>query len=162
MRSDLRIIDCVQTNQTGLHTLFQSFWTYIEIATTIVFAAQVIIVTTINIAKKAMLTIVNNPRYFFKLWGLCLRYSFKVIKLASDDIIIPSDPILTEISSSLYSSVNFDKNIAVGTLLINWQERIPARRVFWVTIPEIKSLMADILAIFPEKIKNTQNVANKA
>ena len=55
-----------------------------------------------------------------------------------------------------------DKNIAVGTLLINWHDIMPAINVFFTTICDINSLITDILAILPENIKNTQNVAIKA
>ena len=100
--------------------------------------------------------------YFQNFFLWCFKNSFNVIKLAKDEIIIPNDPIFTEINNSLYSCVNLDKNIAVGTLLINWHDIIPAIRVFLSTIFDINSFIIEILAIFPENIKNTKNVANNA
>ena len=42
-----------------------------------------------------------------------------VVAEISKDIKIPKDPILTAVSKGIYCIVNFERNMAVGTLLIN-------------------------------------------
>lgn len=54
-----------------------------------------------RIIKNEKLIKENSPRYFNFLFGLCLIYSLKVIRLASEAISVPTPPILTPNNKSL-------------------------------------------------------------
>ena len=50
---------------------------------------------SVKIIKKAKLNAENNAIYLPALPGLCEVYSRKVIKLASDEISVPTPPMFT-------------------------------------------------------------------
>ena len=74
---------------------------------------------TVKTAKNAKLIILNQSKYFPAFPFAFAVYSRKVIKLASEDINVPTPPILTPTSNGRQSVENFDNKIADGTLLIH-------------------------------------------
>ena len=57
-------------------------------------------ITVVNIIKNEKLNKENRPTYLAVLFGLCLTYSLKVIKLASEDISVPTPPTFTPTSNA--------------------------------------------------------------
>ena len=125
------------------------------------FNYQIRRVSAITTARKVVFTAVKRSIYFLKPLGWCLKNSFSVIRLASEEIMIPSEPTLTDTSRSCQLLVKLERKTAVGTFEINWQEMIPAIRVLLSTIPCTKSLIAEMRAMLPENTKNTQKVASR-
>ena len=70
---------------------------------------------------------IKNPKlnaekrriYFPAFPGSRFVYSRNVIKLASEEISVPTPPIFTPTSNARQSLVNCGKSIAEGTLLMN-------------------------------------------
>ena len=99
--------------------------------------------------------------YFSVLFGLCLVYSLKVIRLASDEISVPTPPMFTPTSKACQLEVNLDKSIADGTLLINWHD-ITGTSSGLVSINDERAVdIAGILAVLPANIKNATKVNSK-
>ena len=96
--------------------------------------------------------------YFPALCGFLEVYSRKVIKLASDDMSVPTPPIFTPTRSGAKSLVNCESKIADGTLLITWQERVATSSGLFCMSDANNRSTAEILAILPAKIKNATKV----
>ena len=112
-------------------------------------------------AKNAKLKRENKSTYLPTFCGSCLEYSPKVIKLASEEMSVPTPPIFTPMSKGAKSVVNYESKIADGTLLITWQERVETSNgLFSISEPN-KVCTALILAIFPAKIKKATKVKSK-
>ena len=111
--------------------------------------------------RKAKLNAEKSNKYFFVDFGLCLVYSRKVIKLASEEMSVPQPPIFTPSKSAGYSSVNCESRIADGTLLITWQDALETSKAFFSIKYPKASCTAGIRAIFPEKMKNATKVNSK-
>lgn len=92
--------------------------------------------------------------------GFSLAIYLKLIRLAIDAIIVPRPPIFIPIISLEILSVNCNKSIAAGTLLIIWL----ATTEVIISCSEImlckKLLNAETRSIFPMKINKAANVAN--
>ena len=73
---------------------------------------------SIRTPKNAKLNAEKSSKYFPDFPSLCLAYSRKVIRLAKEDISVPTPPIFTPTSNALQSFVNCESKIAEGTLLI--------------------------------------------
>ena len=111
--------------------------------------------------KNARLKIENKPTYLSVLSGLCFTYSLKVIKLASEDISVPTPPILTPTSSACQLLVNLDKSIADGTLLITWQERTGTSKGFTFISDDSADDINGMRAVLPANMKNITKVKSK-
>ena len=73
---------------------------------------------TVKTPKKAKLNAEKSSKYFPPFPGLCFVYSRKVIKLANEEMSVPTPPIFTPTRRDCQLEVNCESKIADGTLLI--------------------------------------------
>lgn len=88
-------------------------------------------------------------------------YSLNVIRDASEEINVPTPPILTPTRRAFQLLVNCESKIAEGTLLIIWQEKTDTNKGLFCIKLLNRFCTADIRAIFPEKMKNIKKVKSK-
>ena len=111
--------------------------------------------------RNAKLNAENSKIYFFAPSRSCEVYSRKVIRLASEEMSVPTPPTLTPRSRGCHSVVNCESKIADGTLLITWQERVETTSAFFSIKYPNAFWITEILDIFPEKMKNATKVKSK-
>ena len=70
-------------------------------------------------ASNVKLINVNNSMYFFASPFARVVYSLNVIKLAREDISVPTPPMFTPTNNGRQSAENFDSKMAEGTLLMH-------------------------------------------
>ena len=104
-------------------------------------------------AKNEKLIAEYFKRYFFESFGYLLVYSLNVIRLARDDMSVPTPPMFTPIKSKGYDVVKLESNIADGTLLMNWHDKADTKSTFlFNSVPSV-SWNRLILDTLPEKMK---------
>ena len=81
--------------------------------------------------------------------------------LAKEAMRVPHPPMFTPNRSPIYSSLNADKKIAAGTLLINWLVKAETNKAFLFITAYKNSFTCGISAKLPAKIKNAIKVSNK-
>ena len=117
--------------------------------------------TASSITSPTTFTAVNTAMNFAALAFSLRRYIFSVIRLASEEINVPTPPIFTPTSNAFQLEVNCESKIADGTLLITWQDKAEKSNTFLFNNAENIRDTAGILAIFPAKIKKATNVKSK-
>jgi hypothetical protein len=84
-----------------------------------------------------------------------------VIRLAREEMSVPTPPIFTPTKRGLQFVVNSESKIADGTLLMIWQERTLVKSAFFSSRKEKKLLTASILDTLPAKRKKAVNVRRR-
>lgn len=121
------------------------------------FPARYIAEIPIITARNTRFDIVKIARYFPQLLPVPATY-LKLMRLAMEAISVPRPPMLVPTINPCILSVNPDRRIAAGTLLIIWLAAADTIISRPVTIFCIHSLKAPMRPILPINIKSAAKV----